>query len=115
MKRKIPNLNKENISKNYSKAFSTVDYYLECCQEKVDPRTKHLSKRSFIHRKIQKYEEYFDPEEYENVVNESNFMIISKLDDLVDQLNNFRVQNKLKEKELVSIVKQINSIIELKK
>tara|TARA_B100000686_G_C16801940_1_gene986716 strand:- start:6434 stop:6781 length:348 start_codon:yes stop_codon:yes gene_type:complete len=111
MKRKIPNLNKENISKNYRKAFSTVDYFLECCQEKVDPRTKHLSKRSFLHRKIQKYGEYFDSEEYKDVVNESNCDVISKLDDLVDQLNKFREQKNLEVEELILIIKQINFII----
>ena len=61
MKKAIPNLNSvSKLSNDYLKAFSTLDYYLECIQENVSPRTKHLSKRSFIHRPVLKYEVYFD-------------------------------------------------------
>ncbi len=114
MKKKIPNLGKSGLGQNYRKAFSSIYYYLECISEGSNARTKYLAKRSFLHRKILKYEEYYSLDEYENVINESNSDQIRKLNHLVDMLNSMRGDKNFKDEELNKIVNQINSIFGVK-
>ena len=111
MKKKIPNVGKFGLGQNYKKAFSSIHYYLECITEGSNARTKHLAKRSFLHRKILKYEEYYPLSEYENVINEFNSDQIGKLNQLVDQLNFIRGDKNFKDEELNKIMSEINSLI----
>ena len=48
--------------------------------------------RTFFHRVIPKYEEFFDPEEYDNVVNNQNSVVVEKINNIVAKLNELRSQ-----------------------
>lgn len=111
MKKRIPNVGKFGLGQNYKKAFSAIHYYLECITEGSNARTKYLAKRSFLHRKILKYEEYYPSSEYENVITEINSDHIEKLNQLVDKLNFLRVDKNFKDEELNNILNEIDSLI----
>ena len=93
MKKDVPNIcQNSNVSYDYSLAFGGLTNYLERVAANDPPRTRHLALRAFFHRLIPKYEEYFNPEEYNNVVNNQNNTIIEKINNIVDKLNELRSQ-----------------------
>jgi hypothetical protein len=93
MKKDVPNIcQKSNVSRDYSLAFGSLTNYLERVAADDPPRTRHLAMRAFFHRLIPKYEEYFDPEEYNNVINGQNNMVVGEINDIVDKLNALRSQ-----------------------
>ena len=49
----------KELLRNYIKLYSPLDYYLECIDNKVNPRTIHLAKRSFFHREIANFIKFY--------------------------------------------------------
>ena len=93
MKKDVPNIRqKSNVSYDYSLAFGSLTNYLERVAADDPPRTRHLALRTFFHRLIPRYEEYFDPEEYNNVINSQNNAVVEKINNIVDKLNELRSQ-----------------------
>jgi hypothetical protein len=93
MKKDVPNIcQKSNVSYDYSLAFGGLTNYLERVAADDPPRTRHLALRAFFHRMIPKYEEFFDQEEYESVVNNQNNVTVEKINNIVDKLNELRSQ-----------------------
>jgi hypothetical protein len=93
MKKDVPNIcKKSNVSYDYSLAFGGLTNYLERVADDDPPRTRHLAMRAFFHRLIPKYEEYFDPEEYNNVINDQNNTVVGEINNIVGQLNELRSQ-----------------------
>jgi hypothetical protein len=93
MKKDVPNIcPKSNVSYDYSLAFGGLTNYLERVAADDPPRTRHLALRAFFHRMIPKYEAFFDPEEYDSVVNNQNNATVEKINSLVDKLNELRSQ-----------------------
>ena len=93
MKKDVPNIcQNSNVSYDYSFAFGSLTNYLERVADDDPPRTRHLALRTFLHRVIPKYEEYFDPEEYNNVINSQNNAVVEKINNIVDDLNELRSQ-----------------------
>ena len=93
MKKDVPNIcPKSNVSYDYSLAFGGLTNYLERVADDDPPRTRHLAVRAFFHRVIPKYEEFFSPEEYNNVVNSQNSAIVEKINSIVEKLNELRSQ-----------------------
>ena len=93
MKKDVPNICQiTNVSYDYSLAFGGLTNYLERVAEDDPPRTCHLAMRTFFHRSIPKYEEYFNPEEYNNVINSQNNTVVEKINNIVDKLNELRSQ-----------------------
>jgi hypothetical protein len=93
MKKDVPNIcQKSNVSYDYSFAFGSLTSYLERVADDDPPRTRHLALRAFLHRAIPKYEEYFEPEEYDNVINDQNNTVVKKINNIVDKLNELRSQ-----------------------
>tara|TARA_Y100001936_G_C15555646_1_gene399698 strand:- start:20 stop:379 length:360 start_codon:yes stop_codon:yes gene_type:complete len=93
MKKDVPNIcPKSKISYDYSLAFGGLTNYLERVAADDPPRTRHLALRSFLHRVIPKYDEFFDPEEYNNVVNSQNKLVVEKINSIVGKLNMLRSQ-----------------------
>jgi len=73
-------------------AFGSLTNYLEKVADNDPPRTRHLAMRAFLHRVIPRYEEYFNLEEYDNVVNNQNSVVVEKINNIVDKLNELRSQ-----------------------
>jgi hypothetical protein len=93
MKKDVPNIcSKSNVSLDFSLAFGSLTNYLERVDAEDPPRTRHLAMRTFFHRVIPRYEEFFDPEEYDNVVNNQNSAVVEKINNIVDKLNELRSQ-----------------------
>jgi hypothetical protein len=93
MKKDIPNICQHSgVSYDYRLAFGGLTNYLERVAAGDPPRTRHLALRTFSHRLIPKYEEYFDPEEYCNVINSQNGAVVEKINNIVDKLNELRAQ-----------------------
>jgi hypothetical protein len=93
MKKDVSNIcQKSNVSRDYCLAFGSLTNYLERVAANDPPRTRHLALRAFFHRLIPKYDEYFDPEEYNDVVNSQNNAVIEKINNIVDKLNELRSQ-----------------------
>jgi hypothetical protein len=93
MKKKVPNICRDSkVSHDYSVAFGSLTNYLERVADDDPPRTRHLAFRAFLHRLIPKYEEYFSPVEYNNVINSQNSATVDKINSIVEKLNELRSQ-----------------------
>ena len=93
MKKEVPNICKHSgVSYDYRMAFGSLTNYLEKVADNDPPRTRHLALRAFFHRVIPKYEEYFKLEEYDNVVNNQNRVVVENINNIVDKLNEQRSQ-----------------------
>ena len=93
MNKDVPNICQHSgVSYDYRMAFGSLTNYLERVDADDPPRTRHLALRAFFHRLIPKYEEYFNPEEYNNVVNNQNRAVVEKINNVVDKLNELRSQ-----------------------
>lgn len=104
--KKIPNLiPSTGISADFRRAFGNLTNYLERIRENDPPRTKHLAKRSFLHRSIPHYEEFFDPSVYENVITDKNKETIRNINLVIDKINESRKEN-LKEDPNLPIYEQ---------
>lgn len=91
MKLPIQNLSyKTHISLDFRLAYGNLNNYIESIEEGDSPRSRHLAKRTFLHRNILHYEEYFSQEKYENVITDDNRQDIERMNQLVDQLNECR-------------------------
>ena len=93
MKKNVPNICQHSgVSYDYGMAFGSLTNYLEKVADNDPPRTRHLAMRAFLHRVIPRYEEYFNLEEYDNVVNNQNSVVGEKINNIVDKLNELRSQ-----------------------
>ena len=93
MKKNVPNICRDSeVSHDYSFAFGSLTNYLERVADDDPPRTRHLAFRAFLHRVIPKYEEYFSPAEYNNVINSQNSATVDKINSIVEKLNELRSQ-----------------------
>ena len=91
MKKNVPNIcQNSNVSYDYNLAFGSLTNYLERVDSDDPPRTRYLAMRAFFHRVIPRYEEFFDPEEYDNVINDQNRVVVEKINNTVNQLNELR-------------------------
>ena len=106
MKKEVPNIcSQSGVSYDYNLAFGSLTNYLERVVDSDPPRTRHLALRAFFHRDIPKYEEYFDPKEYENVINSQNNEVVDNISNIVDKLNNLRSQ-KISDFEVLHPIKE---------
>ena len=93
MKKDVPNICQHSgVSYDYRMAFGSLTNYLEKVADNDPPRTRHLALRAFLHRVIPRYEEHFNPEEYDNVVNNLNSPVVKRINNIVDKLNELRSQ-----------------------
>jgi hypothetical protein len=93
MKKKVPNIcPNSGVSVDFCLSFGSLTNFIERVSADESPRTRHLALRTFLHRVIPKYEECFDPEEYDNVVNIQNSDTVKKINNIVGKLNELRSQ-----------------------
>ena len=112
MKKKVPNIcSQSGVSYDYNLAFGSLTNYLERVADNDPPRTCHLALRTFFHREISKYEAYFDPKEYDNVINSQNNEVVAKISGIVDKLNDLRSEKISDFEVLLSFKETLVSLI----
>jgi hypothetical protein len=95
-KKIVPNIQPINsLSRDFKLAFGNLSNYLERIRDNESSRARHLAKRAFLHRQIPKYEDFFDPQKFSDVVNEKNKNNIEKINTYVDELNHWRFQESI--------------------
>lgn len=108
----VPNISTESgISRDYIIAFGSLDNFLRRVDKDEPPRLRHLAKRAFLQRRIQKYREYFEWIESEKLITDQNKEAVQKLDTIVDQINKMREENNADYAKLSILWKEINDII----
>lgn len=91
MKIPVPNLcAASGVSYDFRLAYGNLNNYLERVEANESPRTRFLAKRSFLHRPIPHYEEYFNLDKYGAVITDGNREVIARINRLVDRLNALR-------------------------
>jgi hypothetical protein len=111
-KKTVPNIQPINyLSRDFKLAFGNLSNYLERIRDNESARTRHLAKRAFLHRQIPKYEEFFDPKKFSNVVNEKNKNNIIKLNLFIDELNDWRLQESIDIERLNAIELAIKELL----
>ena len=110
--KKIPNIiPSTGISTDFRRAFGNLTNYMERIRENDPPRTRHLAKRSFLHRSIPRYEEFFDPSLYEDVITEFNRDTVEKLNLVIDSVNQARKENLKEDPRLPDLEKELIKLI----
>lgn len=112
MKIPVPNIcTASGVSYDFRIAFGNLNNYLERIEENEAPRTRFLARRSFLHRPIPHYEEYFNPEKYDGVITNQNRETVEHINALVDQLNRLREQEITDHKTLAPLRDALNTLI----
>jgi hypothetical protein len=92
MKLPVPNIcAASGVSCDYRLAYGNLNNYLERIENGESARTRFLAMRSFLNRAIPKYQEYFDPEKYVDVVTPRNETVVTRINELVERLNELRI------------------------
>jgi hypothetical protein len=100
------------LNPDFCLAFGTLSNYLKRVRSGDTPRSQMLAKRSFLHRAILRYNEFY--EGTESVVakdNEHLFEVIVKLDLLVDRVNEIRSSGLLDQVELEDLENKLKDLI----
>ena len=90
--KQITDLRRAGVSADYLKAFGTVDNCVRRVVNEEGSRWIKLAHRSFLGRRILLYEEFFNPDEYDEVVNDKNRQAVNQLNQIVSKLNEMRDQ-----------------------
>lgn len=108
----VPNASeKTGVSRDYILVFGAVDNYIRRIEKNEEPRWLNLSKNTLLHRPILRYEEHFPPGKYENVVNGKNKETITRLNEVVDEINRIRESGNLDVGKLKELWIKANSLI----
>lgn len=99
------------ISYDFRLAYGNLNNYLERIEANESPRTRFLAKRSFLHRPIPRYEEYFNPEKYDGVITDMNREAIARIDLLVDRLNELRENEVTDYEKLAPLRNALNALV----
>ena len=95
MKIPVPNLcAASGVSHDFRLAYGNLNNFLERIEERESPRARFLAKRSFLHRPIPHYDEYFNSEKHDRVITDENREVIGRINRLVDRLNALRESEK---------------------
>lgn len=99
------------VSYDFRIAFGNLNNYLERIEENEAPRTRFLARRSFLHRPIPHYQEYFSSEKYNGVITDQNREIVARINAIVDQLNRLREQEITDYETLAPLRNRLNTLI----
>ncbi len=112
MKKPVPNLcAASGISRDFRSAYRNLTHYLERIEAGEPPRTRFLAMRSFLHRPIPRYEEHFDPAQYNDVMNPANEAAIARINQIVGRLNALRESASADYKTLTSLRAELEDVI----
>jgi len=94
MKTPVPNVcEASGISYDYRLAYGNLNNYLERIENGESARARFLAMRSFLNRAIPKYQEFFDPDQYTDVITPKNESFVTRINEIVDQLNSLRTND----------------------
>lgn len=111
-KKEIPNVSKNgNISRDYILALGSVINFIESIENDEPSRTRHLAKRSFLHREVPYYEAYFSSENFNNVINDENEENIREINSIVDTINSCRLEGVVEYEVIQPLVFRIINLI----
>jgi len=112
-KKEAPNVSKKsNISRDYIMALGSVINFIESIEDNEPPRTRHLAKRSFLHREVLHYEMYFDGGSFNDVINDINKERVSEINSIVDAINSYRLQGVVEYEVIQPLVSKIINLID---
>lgn len=110
--RQIPNiLENTGISKDYVLAFGSIDNYLKRIKKGEGPRWIKLAVNVYLNRPILKYGEYFNSEEYEQVITNKNHERVKALDEIAENINKMRENGQKDYETLFCLWKKAKKII----
>lgn len=81
-----------SVNKDYILALGSAINFIESIEDGEPSRTRHLAKRSFLHREIPHYEVYFGDERFSDVVNDENRAVVKEINSIVDTINSCRLK-----------------------
>jgi|SaaInlStandDraft_6_1057023.scaffolds.fasta_scaffold324292_1 hypothetical protein len=111
-KKEIPNVLKNSeISRDYILALGSVINFIESIENDEPSRTRHLAKRSFLHREVPYYEAYFSSENFNNIINDENKESISEINSIVDTINSCRLEGIVEYEAIQPLVLRIINLI----
>jgi hypothetical protein len=111
-KKEILNVSKNsNISRDYILALGSVINFIESIENDEPSRTRHLAKRSFLHREVPRYEVYFSSENFNNVINDANKESVSEINSIVDTINSSRLEGVVEYEVIQPLVSKIINLI----
>lgn len=99
------------VSHDFRIAFGNLSNYLERIRDNDPPRTRHLARRAFLHRAIPRYEEYFDPEAYADVITDLNRGAVARINAAIDAVNALRKANVVDYDRLHPLEQELLSLI----
>jgi|APSaa5957512535_1039671.scaffolds.fasta_scaffold300360_2 hypothetical protein len=109
---KISNIStKSGLSRDYSLALGSVINLLESIEDNESSRTMHLAKRSFLHRELPYYEDFFSKERYMNVITDKNKADMKKINNTIDIINSYRLKGIIEYKEIKPLISKIIDLI----
>ena len=86
--KKVEDISPTGVSKDYIKAFGPLNFYLRSIYEKhTTQKIKVFSRKNLLNFRFRRYEEWFDPEEYEDIITDKNEETIKRINEIVDELN----------------------------
>jgi hypothetical protein len=85
--------------------------FIESIENDEPSRTRHLAKRSFLHREVPRYEVYFSSENFNNVINDANKESVSEINSIVDTINSSRLEGVVEYEVIQPLVLKIINLI----
>ena len=108
----VPNIcSASGVSYDFRLAYGNLNNYLDRVEANESPRTRFLAKRSFLHRPILRYEEFFNPEKYDRVITDMNREVITRLNQLVQHLNELRENEAIDYEKLAPLRNALNALV----
>jgi len=113
IKKEVPNISKNsNVSRDYIMALGSVINFIEGIESDEPSRTRHLAKRSFLHREIPHYEMYFSSENFNNIINDANKDNVNQINSVVDTINSYRLEGIVDYEIIKPLVSKITNLID---
>jgi len=113
IKKEVPNISKNsNVSRDYIMALGSVINFIEGTESDEPSRTRHLAKRSFLHREIPHYEMYFSSENFNNIINDANKDNVNQINSVVDTINSYRLEGIVDYEIIKPLVSKITNLID---
>jgi len=99
------------LSRDYSMALGSLINLIESIENNEPTRTRHLARRSFLHREIQHYDDFFNSDKYTAAITPSNKDAVAEINIIVDTINSYRIEGVTEYDILQPLLSKIFEII----
>jgi hypothetical protein len=100
------------LSRDYFLALGSMINLIESIDNNEPTRTRYLARRSFLHREVQHYDDFFNSNKYNVVINPSNKDSVDKINSIVDSINAYRLEGGTEYEVLQPLLSKITKIIQ---